>query len=170
MVPGIALTVVMHLFIFFEYLCQSKTFTQDACLVGNSGQGFIWMGNRGLPGNGISFIWRLQPFPMHYRSVFFKDKPVQWYIGDWCTCELGLYGYSTGKSYRTVTRAESIDQTGYWKRPLQRAVFVILVPVSMQLQHLSYPADTVFAKDKYMVYRVFCTDLMPDRDLIFSWN
>lgn len=63
-----------------------------------------------------------------------------------------------------------LTTTDAWGRPLSNSTYFLRVPVTTNLDYLSYECDTVYTAGAYRVYSFFKKKFMPERDFVFSWQ
>jgi len=60
--------------------------------------------------------------------------------------------------------------TSAWKKPLERAEFVVSLPNSLCLTELSYPVERIRRGDTGITVDIRYDDFMPDEDLVIRWR
>jgi len=63
-----------------------------------------------------------------------------------------------------------LTSTKAWGKPLERAVFTVIVPSYFRDVELSYKPDNIRKGRDTVTYTLTRTDFMPDRDLVITWN
>ena len=63
-----------------------------------------------------------------------------------------------------------LTTTKKWGKPLETAEFIIKLPASYKLKHISFDYDRHTKSDEYNIYRIIKNNFMPDQNLVIIWK
>jgi hypothetical protein len=63
-----------------------------------------------------------------------------------------------------------LTTTQNWKRPLERADFIVVTPAGITLKYWSFQSDSVNMRNGNIIYRSLQTNFLPERDMLLEWN
>lgn len=63
-----------------------------------------------------------------------------------------------------------LTSTHVWKKPLEKAVFTLKVPLDIKIDSLAYKEDTILIKNDHLLYKWKFEDFLPNQNFYISFS